>query len=189
MTLLEQILLGIALAMDCLTVSITCGLIQKRLVVKTMLISAILFGLFQAAMPLLGWLGMSLFSDYISRIDHWIAFGLLAMIGGKMIIDGFKPEEEDRSIDPTKLAVIVTLAVATSIDAFAVGLSFVCQGMVTFQSILLPIIVIGLTSSLFAVIGFIVGAFAGRKINFPVEIVGGLILVGIGIKILLQHLL
>lgn len=189
MSIVEQILLGIALAMDCLTVSITCGLIQKRLVVRTMLVSALMFGLFQAAMPLLGWLGMSFFSEAIEHVDHWIAFGLLAFIGGKMILDGFRPEEEERSFDPTKLSVTLTLAVATSIDAFAVGLSFVCQGMDTIQSISMPVLIIGLVSFLFSVAGFLTGAYAGKKINFPVEILGGVILVGIGIKILLQHIL
>ena len=189
MTLIELILLSVALAMDCFTVSITSGLIQKRVVMGTMLITAFMFGFFQALMPALGWLGMSFFASAIQAWDHWIAFGLLAFLGGRMILDGMKSSEEEKTFDPSKFSTTITMAVATSIDALAVGLSMGCSGYTTFASILLPLLIIGTGSFLFTAIGFNIGACAGRKLNFPVEIPGGLILIGIGVKILLEHLL
>ena len=93
MSILDLILLSVALAMDCFTVSITSGLIQRRLVVRTMLITAFFFGLFQGLMPLLGWAGMSIFSEQLERWDHWIAFGLLAFLGGRMILSGLRPDD------------------------------------------------------------------------------------------------
>ena len=188
MTILDLILLSIALAMDCFTVSITSGLIQRRLVLRTMLVTALMFGLFQALMPMIGWIGISFFSDALERWDHWIAFGLLAFLGGRMILSGLKSNEEEKSFDPSKFSTTVTMAIATSIDALAVGLSFGCSGYDTFASILLPIIIIGIGSFLFSVAGFVIGAYAGKRINFPVEIIGGLILIGIGVKILIEHL-
>lgn len=188
MSVLELILLSVALAMDCFTVSITSGLIQKRVVLRTMLITAFMFGFFQALMPALGWLGMSFFADAIQKWDHWIAFGLLAFLGGRMIIDGLKDEDEEKSFDPSKLSTTMTMAVATSIDALAVGLSFGCSGYATFASMVLPLVIIAIGSALFTVAGFVIGAYAGKKLNFPVEIIGGIILLGIGIRILIEHL-
>lgn len=188
MSVFDLILLSVALAMDCFTVSITSGLIQRRLVVRTMLITALMFGLFQGLMPLIGWAGMSLFSEALVRWDHWIAFGLLAFLGGRMILSGLRPDDSENAFDPTKFGTTLTMAVATSIDALAVGLSFGCAGYTTFTSILLPIIIIAAGSFLFTVAGFMIGAFAGRRINFPVEIIGGIILIGIGVKILIEHL-
>ena len=188
MSVFDLILLSVALAMDCFTVSITSGLIQRRLVVRTMLVTALMFGLFQGLMPLIGWAGMSLFSEALVRWDHWIAFGLLAFLGGRMILSGLRPDDSENAFDPTKFGTTLTMAVATSIDALAVGLSFGCAGYTTFTSILLPIIIIAAGSFLFTVVGFMIGAFAGRRINFPVEIIGGIILIGIGVKILIEHL-
>ena len=189
MSILELILLSIALAMDCFTVSIACGVIQKRLVVRTMFVTAIMFGLFQGIMPVLGWLGMSFFADAIEKWDHWIAFGLLAFLGIRMVIDGIRPDDESRSFDPTSFGTTLTMAVATSIDALAVGLSFGCTGYDNLQSIMMPVLMIAAGSFLFSVAGFVIGAFAGRHLKFPVEIFGGLILIGIGVKILLEHLI
>ena len=188
MTLLDLILLSVALAMDCFTVSITSGLIQRRLVVRTMIVTALMFGLFQGLMPLIGWAGMSIFSEQLERWDHWIAFGLLAFLGGRMILSGLKPDNEEGSFDPTRFSTTITMAIATSIDALAVGLSFDCSGYSTFVSILLPIGIIAAGSFLFSVAGFLIGSYAGKRINFPVEIIGGIILIGIGVKILIEHL-
>ena len=188
MSILDLILLSVALAMDCFTVSITSGLIQRRLVVRTMLITAFFFGLFQGLMPLIGWIGISFFSEALEQWDHWIAFALLAFLGGRMILSGLKTDDDEHSFDPSKLSTTITMAIATSIDALAVGLSFGCSGYDTFTSILLPIFIIAIGSFLFSVAGFIIGAYAGRKINFPVEIIGGIILIGIGVKILIEHL-
>lgn len=188
MSTLDLILLSVALAMDCFTVSITSGLIQRRVVVKTMLITALMFGLFQGLMPMIGWAGMSRFSSVIERWDHWIAFGLLLFLGGNMIRGGFKTDEDDKSFDPSRFSTTVTMAIATSIDALAVGLTFGCSGYTTLSSIILPVVIIAAGSFLFSVAGFFIGAYAGRKFNFPVEIIGGLILIGIGTKILIEHL-
>lgn len=188
MSILDLILLSVALAMDCFTVSITSGLIQRRLVVRTMLITAFFFGLFQGIMPLIGWAGMSFLSGMLERWDHWIAFGLLAFLGGRMILSGLRPDDDEHSFDPSRLSTTLTMAVATSIDALAVGLSFGVSGYTTIGSMVLPVLVIAAGSFLFSIAGFIIGAYAGRKINFPVEIIGGIILICIGIKILIEHL-
>jgi Predicted membrane protein len=188
MLIIELILLSIALAMDCFTVSITCGLIQKRLVTKTMLITALMFGLFQGLMPLIGWVGMSFFSDALERWDHWIAFGLLGFLGIRMILSGIRSDEKQKHFDPTKFSTTLTMAVATSIDALAVGLSFGCTGYTTLSSIIMPVTIIAVGSFLFSAFGFVIGAYVGRKISFPVEILAGVILIVIGTKILIEHL-
>jgi putative Mn2+ efflux pump MntP len=188
MLIIELILLSIALAMDCFTVSITCGLIQKRLVTKTMLITALMFGLFQGLMPLIGWVGMSFFSDALERWDHWIAFGLLGFLGIRMILSGIRSDEKQKHFDPTKFSTTLTMAVATSIDALAVGLSFGCTGYTTLSSIIMPVTIIAVGSFLFSAFGFVIGAYVGKKISFPVEILAGVILIVIGTKILIEHL-
>ena len=188
MTLFELILLSVALAMDCFTVSITSGLIQRRLVVRTMLVTALMFGLFQALMPMIGWIGISSFSSMLERWDHWIAFGLLAFLGGRMILSGLKSDDDEKTFDPSRFSTTIMMAIATSIDALAVGLSFGVSGYSTFSSILFPAIIIGIGSFLFSVAGFMIGAYAGKRIKFPVETIGGIILIGIGVKILIEHL-
>ena len=188
MLIIELILLSIALAMDCFTVSITCGLIQKRLVTKTMFVTALMFGLFQGLMPLIGWIGISFFSSSLERWDHWIAFGLLVFLGVRMIVSGFKSDENNKSFDPSKFSTTITMAIATSIDALAIGFSFGCTGYTTLSSIILPVLIIAAGSFLFSVLGFLIGAFLGRKIGFPVEILAGIILIVIGTKILIEHL-
>ena len=105
-----------------------------------------------------------------------------------MILGGLKGDEEEKSFDPSRFSTTVAMAIATSIDALAVGLSFGCSGYETFVSILLPVTIIAIGSFLFSVAGFMIGAYAGRRINFPVEIIGGIILIGIGVKILIEHL-
>ena len=145
MTTLEIWLLAISLAMDCFTVSITSGIIMRRICWRTFFIMAFFFGLFQAVMPLIGWFAASRFSHLIEDYDHWIAFGLLAFLGGRMIKESFSNEDK-RCFDPTKLKVVVTLAIATSIDALAIGISFAFVGINSFTSILSPIVIIGFTS-------------------------------------------
>ena len=120
MTGLEIWLLAIGLAMDCLAVSIASGIILRRIQWRPMLIMAFFFGLFQAIMPLLGWLGASTFSHLIESVDHWIAFAILAFLGGRMIKESFKEEDCCQRFNPASLKVVITMAVATSIDALAV---------------------------------------------------------------------
>ena len=189
MTLLDIFFLAVALAMDCFAVSITCGAVEKRMVLKIVLLTAFMFGFFQAIMPLLGWLGINSFSSSFQAFDHWIAFGLLGFLGVKMIMDGIKPdEEENKHLNPSKLSTMLTMSIATSIDAFAVGLSFACMGMNTIESVLPAIFVIGIVSLLFSLGGYWLGVCVGKKLNFPVEAIGGAILLFIGVRILIEHL-
>ncbi len=189
MTSLEIGLLAIGLAMDCFTVSIASGIILKRIQWRPMFVMALSFGAFQALMPLLGWLCTNAFSTLIESYDHWIAFALLAFLGGKMIWESFKGEDECHHFNPASLKVVFTLGIATSIDALAVGISFTCLGMKTIHSILSPIIVIGLVSFLLSLVGLLVGIFCGKRFHWPVERWGGVILIAIGCKILYEHLM
>ena len=203
MNLLDIILLAIALAMDCFTVSIVSGIIDQgdrsmispqesitRPVPMIYLRMAFLFGFFQAMMPLLGWLGVSNFQTYMEAYDHWIAFCLLAFIGGKMIKESFDDEEEQH-FNPCKLKTQLLLAIATSIDALAIGISFACTGYNALSQLTLPLIIIGLVSFLFSIIGYHLGRRFGKTITrrLKPELVGGAILITIGVKILISHLL
>ena len=185
MTGLEIWLLAIGLAMDCFAVSIASGIILKRVQLRPMLIMALAFGFFQALMPLLGWIGASFFSHLIESIDHWIAFAILAFLGGRMIMESFKDEDCRHEFDPTKLKVVAALAVATSIDALAVGVSFAFLA-----SILSPISIIGFVSFALSLAGLMFGIRCGcgiaRKLRS--ELWGGIILIVIGTKILIEHL-
>ena len=187
MTTLEIWLLAISLAMDCFTVSITSGIIMRRICWRTFFIMAFFFGLFQAVMPLIGWFAASRFSHLIEDYDHWIAFGLLAFLGGRMIKESFSNEDK-RCFDPTKLKVVVTLAIATSIDALAIGISFAFVGMNSFTSILSRIVIIGFTSFVISTLGSLIGVFCGKRFNLRMELWGGLVLIIIGVKILIEHL-
>ena len=182
-------LLAVALAMDCLTVSIVSGVIVRRNSLGLMLRLAVFFGAFQALMPLIGWLATKHFSEALESIDHWIAFGLLAFIGGKMIKESFE-EEHEHTFDPQRLSTQLLLAVATSIDALAVGISFACVGYNTLNSLLWPLIIIGVVSFTFSVTGYLLGVHFGRRIErrLKPELLGGVILLVIGVKILLSHL-
>lgn len=180
-------LLAISLAMDCLTMAIASGIILRRICWKTFATMAFFFGLFQAMMPVIGWFAASRFSHLIEQFDHWVAFGLLAFLGIRMIKESFGDEEE-RHFNPTRLIVILTLAVATSIDALAVGISFAFLGMETWDSILYPILSIGIVSFILTIAGCLFGVFCGKRVNLRTELIGGLILIGIGIKILTEHL-
>ena len=192
MSLLDILLLAVALAMDCLTVSIVSGVIQLTASGKPLTVNlrmAIFFGFFQAMMPLIGWLGVSHFQSYLEAYDHWIAFGLLAFIGGRMIWESVSPEEEQH-FNPRRLQTQLLLAVATSIDALAVGISFACTGYTSISQLTLPLIIIGVVSFLFSLIGYQLGTRFGRSIahRLKPELLGGVILIGIGVKILAEHL-
>ena len=194
MSLIDIILLAVALAMDCLTVSIVSGVIEvKSEEVKDekwwIIRMALLFGLFQAMMPLIGWLGISHFQTYMEAYDHWIAFTMLGFIGGRMVWESFGSDEEQH-FNPRKLRTQLLLAIATSIDALAVGISFACTGYTAVGQLTLPLIIIGVVSFLFSLIGYRLGARFGRSIarKLKPELFGGIILIGIGVKILMEHL-
>ena len=185
----ESLLIAFALAMDCFAVSVVSGVIIRRYEGSTMFTLAFFFGFFQALMPLLGWFLTSRFSTYLQAVDHWIAFGMLAFIGGKMIADSFK-EEDDKSVNPRDLRTQLVLAVATSIDALAVGISYACTGYNTLAQLTVPLVLIGVVSFGMSVLGFSIGVRFGDAVNRKMrpELLGGIILLGIGVRILIEHL-
>ena len=184
---IEIWLLAISLAMDCFTVSMSSGIILHKINWNILLKMALSFGLFQAFMPFLGWLSITFFNESIKAYDHWIAFGLLSYIGIRMIKEHFN-KENTCCFDPTRTKVILMLAIATSIDALAVGISFGVTGFDTLLSLFFPLIAIGLTSFVLTIAGGLIGACFGKKYHFYSELFGGIILIGIGIKILVVHL-
>lgn len=188
MSILQIILIGIGLSMDAFAVAICMAASNTTLRLKNMLIIAGFFGGFQALMPYIGWQTSIFASSYISSIDHWIASILLYYIGGKMFIEGFKSktyEIEKKSYgDPTNIYVLFVLAIATSIDALAVGISLGCLKC----GISMPVIIIGCVTFLITLIGTILGKRISRYVGGEAEVLGGLILICIGTKILIEHL-
>ena len=185
---IELFLLGIGLAMDAFAVSVCKGLGMRRLNKKQTLIIGLYFGGFQALMPLIGWLLGSQFQKYITSIDHWIAFILLSFIGGKMMIEAIREWNEEETGDvmdaPLDHKNMLVLAVATSIDALAVGITFAFLD----TPIIEAITIIGITTMIISIIGVVVGNFFGSRYKSKAEFIGGLILVLLGLKILLEHL-
>jgi len=186
----DLLLLSIALAMDCFTVSMMSGVMLRRSINAAILRMALLFGVFQAAMPLAGWIGTAHFSQYLEAVDHWIAFGLLVFIGGKMIKESFDDNGEP-SFNPLHVRTQLLLAVATSIDALAVGISMACLGYSHITMLAEPLLMIGVASLVLSVVGYWLGVRFGRIVarRLRPELLGGLVLVFIGIKVLLSHLL
>lgn len=188
MSILEVWLTALALAMDSFTVAITAGLVLKRVQMRHFLIIAFFFGAFQAIMPLMGWAGSIYFYRFIEDYDHWIAFAILVFLGIKMIREGIQGDEE-HSFDPTKLGTVLVLAIGVSIDALAVGISFTCIGMDTLAVIAFPLVAIALASFVLALGGCFIGSLIGNKLKFPVEPLGGVVLIILGVKILCEHLM
>ena len=197
MSILELWLLAVALAMDCFTVSIVFGVLLRKIEWRTILVVAFLFGLFQAMMPLAGWLATNYFSSLIEDYDHWIAFGLLAFLGGRMIKESFSDDEEEgeaeaeaKHINPRKLKTQLVFAVATSIDALAVGISFTCLGFNTISSLSLPLLIIGFVSLAFSIVGSLLGIRFGKGVEkrLKPELLGGIVLIIIGVRVLCEHL-
>jgi len=188
MGLLEVILIAVALAMDCFAVSIAGGIIVQKFQWKWVLRMAFLFGLFQGVMPLIGYFAGFYFKRYIQSYDHWIALLILCFLGVKMIREGAAPQEEEneraKTISPLLWSSILLMALATSIDALATGIIFISVPTILLEAIL----IIGLASFLFSVIGSFIGTHFGGKFNFRVEIAGGIILILIGLKIFAEHM-
>lgn len=185
MSIAEILLIAVGLSMDSLAVSITCGAILKKFRIKHIFRIALFMGIFQGIMPLIGWLSGIAFQKHIANFDHWIAFGLLSIIGGKMLYEGlFGNDEASKRFDPTKAATLLGLALATSIDALAVGVSFAMLKIEVIE----PILVIGITTFLLSFVGATFSSKFGHRINLKMEIFGGIILIGIGLKILIEHL-
>ena len=178
------ILIAIGLAMDAFAVSMAHGMAIRNRRVATGLVMAVSFGAFQAFMPVLGWLAGLSFIDLISGFDHWVAFGLLAFIGGKMIYSARTDLKEEKEAKLT-VPVLLILSVATSIDALAVGLSFSLLRV----PITIPVIAIGVVAFLLSYAGFNFGNKLGKFFKCKVQVIGGIFLIAIGIKIVLEHLL
>lgn len=188
MGFVELFLIGVGLSMDAFAVSICKGLGMKRLNMKQALVIGLFFGVFQALMPLIGWALGTQLADFITPIDHWIAFVLLALIGGKMLFDAFRGDDEGEAGEPkdTRLDLkeLLMLAIATSIDALAVGITFAFLGV----NIVWAIAVIGVTTFVLSVVGVAVGHVFGARYEKGATIAGGIVLILIGCKILLEHL-
>lgn len=185
MNTLTIILTSFGLAMDAFAVSVGGGISLKKVTFKDAFIIATFFGSFQFFMPLLGWLASLSFRDFIVSFDHWIAFGLLSLIGGKMLYESFQEEEEEeKPTDFRNLYVLLTLAVATSIDALAVGVSF----SVIKTPIVLSVVTIGVITFIISFLGVFIGNKFGHLFEKQAEIIGGVVLIGIGFKILFEHL-
>lgn len=184
MSFWEIFLLAVGVSMDAFAVSIGKGLSAKRASWREALTVGLWFGGFQALMPVIGYyLGIS-FADLVTKIDHWIAFGLLLLIGGNMIRDALKGED-DKPVDSSfAFRTMLVLAIATSIDALAVGISFAFLGTDLWRSIL----IIGLTTFVFSAVGLLIGKKVGSRFHAGAEILGGVILIAIGVKILVEHL-
>lgn len=177
-------LTGIGLAMDAFAVSVCKGLKMQKLNYKQMGLIALFFGGFQALMPLIGWLLGKGFEAYIKSIDHWVAFGLLLFIGGKMAYESFKNDDDDECCSKFDVKELLIMAVATSIDALAVGIAFALKDI----NIFIAIIVIGIVTFILSAIGVVLGHKFGALYKSKAELAGGIILILIGVKILLEDL-
>ncbi len=184
MDILSIILIAIGLAMDCFAVSITKGITAGKGNIAKALLMAALFGLFQGGMPLIGFYAGVSFTEQISRIDHWIALILLGCIGGKMIWESFHEHEDSTSKADFSLKTLFLLAIATSIDALATGIIFVPTPAILW----LAVGIIAFVSFVFALCGFFIGVFCGKRFHLNVELIGGIILIAIGLKIFIEHM-
>lgn len=188
MGFVELFLVGVGLSMDAFAVAVCKGLGMKRLNMRQALVIGLFFGGFQALMPFLGWALGTQFAELIEPVDHWVAFVLLAVIGGKMLIEAFRGEDAGESGDPKDgkldLKELLMLAVATSIDALAVGITFAFLGVNIVESMA----IIGTTTLVISVAGVAIGHAFGARYEKGATIVGGVVLILIGCKILLEHL-
>lgn len=185
MSITELLIMAVALSMDAFAVSMCKGLSVSKLKLKHMLIAGAYFGLFQALMPAIGFLLGTGFARYVTSFDHWIAFVLLVIIGGSMIKEAFGEEEDvDASFG---FKVMLTLAVATSIDALAVGVNFAFLGL-SITRLIVSVVSIGVITFILSAIGVKIGNIFGLKYKSKAEIFGGIVLILIGCKILAEHL-
>lgn len=183
MTLTELVIIAIGLSMDAFAVSIGKGLSLRSVRLRHYLLAGLWFGGFQALMPLVGYACGVSFAEAVASIDHWIAFVLLAIIGGKMVRDALSGEEESSDAD-FSVRTMFLLAVATSIDALAVGVSFAFLHV----DLLLSVSAIGLTTFLFSAVGVQIGHLFGNRWRSHAELLGGVVLISMGLKILVEHL-
>ena len=180
---IEILLISIGLAMDAFAVSVCKGLAMKKMSWKKAIIIGLYFGIFQAVMPVIGYFLGTTFERFITYVDHWVAFILLVGIGINMVKEAFNKESENRN-DNVDMKTMLVLSIATSIDALAIGITFACLKI----HIVMPVITIGLITFIISVIGVKIGNQFGDKYGKKAEIMGGVILILLGIKILLEHL-
>lgn len=184
MQLLTIIIIAVGLAMDAFAVSVVSGSVYKQLKIKHAFRMAAFFGGFQAIMPLIGSLaGMSI-KEYIAGFDHWMAFALLSAVGVKMIYESFKITRTEENFNPENILVLLTLSVATSIDALVVGITL----SILRVSIITAVIIIGLVTFVLSYLGVFIGKKFGHFFENKIEAIGGLVLIGLGVKILFEHL-
>jgi len=176
--------IAVGLSMDAFAVSITSGFVTKNLKVRQAFRMAIFFGSFQAIMPIIGWMSGLFIRNLIASYDHWIAFALLSFIGLKMIYESLNPEKDEHKACPMEFQRLIILSIATSIDALAVGFSLSFLNL----QIIIPAIIIGIITFSISFLGVFLGKQFGHIFENRLEQIGGLILIGIGIKILFEHL-
>ncbi len=185
MGLVEIIFIAVGLAMDAFAVSLGVGTTRHATGYRASIRMSFHFGLFQALMPIIGWFAGTTIAPLIAAFDHWVAFALLAFVGIRMICSGLRPETETHESDPTRGFTLVLLSVATSIDAFAVGLSLAMLGV----AIWYPVVVIGVVTAFLSLLGCRLGNRLGLRFGKVMEIIGGGVLILIGIRVVLSHLM
>ena len=184
MDFLTILFIALGLSVDSFVVSVTSGLLIKKAKFISFIKFCFVLALFQAIMPIIGWLLGKEIKVLVESADHWIAFILLLIIVGKMIWDGTKKVEKRKKFDPLNNLILLGLGLATSLDALVIGLSF---GFLDVK-IIYPVLIIGITTFIVAVIGIFIGGKLQKTVDLRLEIFGGLVLIGIGIKILIEHL-
>lgn len=184
MQYLTILLIAVGLSFDSFAVSTSSGILLKDIKFSDAMKISFSLAFFQGLMPLLGWLAGFAFKLYIEDIDHWIAFGLLSAIGFKMIYEALKHESVRKQLNPLNFKVMLSMSVATSIDALIVGISFAVIKI----KIIPSVIIIGAVTFIIGMLGILFGKKAGKQLGKELDIIGGLILIGIGVKILIQHL-
>jgi putative Mn2+ efflux pump MntP len=185
MSFLEILLISFGVAMDAFAVSISAGVVVKQVKLRHALLAGAFFGGFQILMPLIGWCGGSLCKQFIETFDHWAAFALLTLVGGKMIYEALKKDEANAEPqNPFNLKLMFVMALATSIDALAVGVTFSFINV----PLLLSVSMMGIVTFICSVAGVYIGGFCGHLFEKKFEFIGGAIIILIGLKILIEHL-
>ena len=184
MGIIEIIILSIGLAMDATAVSMTNGMNDTQIKIKKIVLIGLTFGIFQAIMPLLGYLFGTLFVEFIEQIDHWIALILLGFLGFQMLREGLSKKDDEEKVKELGIKMLFLQGVATSIDALAVGISFASLGV----NIVYAVLSIGVITTMLSIIGVLIGKKFGDLLNNKASILGGIILISIGIKIFIEHM-
>lgn len=185
MGLLSIFLIALGLSADCFAVALSASIANRNHAPAQVARVSLSFGIFQALMPVLGWLVGKTIVNFIAGFDHWVAFGLLALVGGRMLWESFHHHRDEKPVDISRGLLLLTLSIATSIDALTVGLSFAFLRV----NIWLASATIGVACVIISAIGFLVGRKVGEIFGRRAEIVGGLILIGIGIRIVVEHMI